>query len=44
MSMICCTCGLMLESVDETQMEKHGRFSNTEYSCEAHKPLNILIQ
>lgn len=42
MSMICCTCGIMLESVDETQIEKRGRFANTEYSCLAHKPLDII--
>jgi len=43
MSMRCTTCGTMLDSVDDTQVEKHGRFSNPKYFCESHKPLQFII-
>ena len=40
--MHCGTCGLQLESVDDTQILKYGRFSETEYFCEKHKPINFI--
>jgi hypothetical protein len=39
---MCGTCGLLLESVDDSQVEKGGRFSNPEYFCEKHKPLIFI--
>lgn len=41
--MICDTCGLHLESVDESQIEKHGRYERTEYFCEAHKTTVFIV-
>jgi len=35
--MHCETCGLQLESVDESQIERYGRFNKPEYFCEKHK-------
>ena len=40
--MQCDTCGLLLESVDDSQIVKGGKFSKPEYFCEAHKPINFI--
>ena len=40
--MQCGTCGLLLESVDDTQIEKFGVFSKPEYYCEKHKPITFI--
>lgn len=40
--MQCGTCGLMLDSIDDSQIEKGGRFSKPEYFCEAHKPIQFI--
>jgi hypothetical protein len=41
--MHCGTCGLSLDSVDETQIESHGRYSKPKYFCESHKPLQFIL-
>lgn len=40
--MQCSECGLLLDSVDESQIEKYGRFSKPDFYCEAHKPLHFI--
>jgi|FLOH01.1.fsa_nt_gi hypothetical protein len=37
--MQCETCGLMLESIDDSQIVRGGRFSKPEIFCDRHKPL-----
>ncbi len=41
--MQCDTCGLLLESVDEENIVKGGRFSRVEIYCERHKPLREVF-
>lgn len=38
--MQCGTCGLSLDSVDDSQIEKIGKF--VEYFCEKHKPIDFV--
>lgn len=40
--MRCKDCGLSLESVDDTQIEYHGKHERPEFYCEAHKPIFLL--
>jgi hypothetical protein len=40
--MQCGTCGLLLDSVDESQVIKGGRYSEIEYFCEKHKPITFI--
>lgn len=40
--MQCTECGQILDSVDDSQIEKHGRFSKPDYYCEEHKPLHFI--
>lgn len=37
--MKCDTCGIMLESIAEDQIEEGGRFSEPHIWCDRHKPL-----
>ncbi len=41
--MQCDTCGLMLESVGEDQIERGGRFSKPIVYCDRHKPLKEVF-
>ena len=41
--MHCDTCGLLLDSVDESQIEKHGKYSKPIIYCETHKPLHFIL-
>jgi hypothetical protein len=43
MSMQCDICGTLMESVDDTQIERHGRFSRPTIYCETHKPLQFIV-
>jgi len=38
--MYCGDCGVPLESVDDSQIERIGKF--IKYFCERHKPINFV--
>lgn len=40
--MQCDTCGLLLESIDDTQLIKGGRFSQPHVFCDRHKPVEVI--
>jgi len=40
--MQCKECGLLLDSVDDTQIVKRGKYARIEYFCEKHKPLGLV--
>ncbi len=41
--MQCDTCGLLLDSVDESQVERRSRWKNPILYCEAHKPIDFIL-
>lgn len=41
--MQCDTCGIMLESIAEDQIERGGKFSKPSIYCERHKPLREIF-
>lgn len=40
--MQCKECGLLLDSVDDTQIVKRSKYARVEYFCEKHKPLGLV--
>lgn len=41
--MQCNTCGLLLESVDDSQVERHSKFVPPTIYCEKHKPVEFIL-
>ena len=40
--MQCKECGLLLDSVDDTQIVKRNKYVRVEYFCEKHKPSELI--
>ena len=40
--MQCKECGLLLDSVDDTQIVKRSKYAKVEYYCEKHKPFELI--
>jgi hypothetical protein len=41
--MQCDTCGLMLESIDDSQIIRGGRLSHPYVFCDRHKPIEEVL-
>lgn len=41
--MHCDTCGQILDSVDDSQVERYSKYVRPIYYCEVHKPLQFIV-